>query len=40
MSKDGIKVGNHDGAHFFTIGQRKRLNVGGKEKPLLLFLLT
>ena len=37
VKQDGIKVGNHDGAHFFTIGQRKRLNVGGKEKPLFVI---
>ena len=35
--QDGIKVGNHDGAHFFTIGQRKRINVGGKEEPLFVI---
>ena len=34
---DGIFIGNHDGAHFFTIGQRKRINIGGKEKPLFVI---
>lgn len=29
-AKDGFKVGEHSGAHFYTIGQRKGLNVGGK----------
>lgn len=36
--RDGKVVGEHNGAHFFTVGQRKGLNVGGKEKPL--FVLT
>jgi tRNA-uridine 2-sulfurtransferase len=30
----GYFVGKHKGAHFYTIGQRKGLNIGGKEKPL------
>ena len=34
---DGDLVGKHRGAHFFTIGQRKGLNVGGKEKPLFVI---
>jgi len=34
---DGHVVGNHNGAHFYTIGQRKGLNVGGKEKPLFVI---
>ena len=36
--KDGIKIGEHNGAHFYTIGQRKGLNVGGK--PLPLFIIS
>ncbi len=32
----GRVVGTHPGAHFFTIGQRKGLNVGGKPKPLFV----
>ena len=35
--EDGIWVGKHQGAHFFTIGQRKGLNVGGKEEPLFVI---
>ncbi len=35
--EDGKKVGEHNGAHFFTVGQRKGINVGGK--PLPLFVL-
>jgi tRNA-specific 2-thiouridylase len=34
---EGKVVGEHNGAHFFTIGQRKGLNVGGT--PLPLFVL-
>ncbi len=34
--KDGKKVGEHGGAHFYTIGQRKGLNVGGKLLPLFV----
>ena len=34
---DGKIVGKHNGAHFFTIGQRKGLNVGGKAKPLFVI---
>ena len=33
----GKTVGEHSGAHYFTIGQRKGLNVGGT--PLPLFVL-
>ncbi|MBN1598775.1 MAG: tRNA 2-thiouridine(34) synthase MnmA [Bacteroidales bacterium] len=34
---EGVKVGRHRGAHFFTIGQRKGLNIGGKEQPLFVL---
>jgi tRNA-specific 2-thiouridylase len=34
----GKVVGKHQGAHFFTIGQRKGLNVGGTKEPL--FIIT
>ncbi len=33
----GKIVGYHNGAHFYTIGQRKGLHVGGKEKPLFVI---
>jgi tRNA-uridine 2-sulfurtransferase len=33
----GIKVGTHNGAHYYTVGQRKGLNVGGMEKPLFVI---
>ncbi len=34
---DGKVVGKHQGAHFFTIGQRKGLNVGGSPEPLYVI---
>lgn len=34
---DGTFVGKHRGAHFFTIGQRKGLQVGGKKEPLFVI---
>ncbi|GAB4408524.1 MAG: tRNA 2-thiouridine(34) synthase MnmA [Bacteroidia bacterium] len=35
--EDGQVVGTHDGAHYFTIGQRKGLHVGGKALPLFVI---
>lgn len=35
--QEGQKVGEHNGAHFYTIGQRKGLNVGGKPEPLFVI---
>lgn len=35
--KYGKKVGLHQGAHFYTIGQRKGLNIGGFPKPLFII---
>lgn len=34
---EGKVVGQHNGAHYFTIGQRKGLNLGGNEKPLFVI---
>lgn len=34
---DGKKVGEHQGAHYYTVGQRKGLGIGGT--PLPLFVL-
>jgi len=34
---DGKIIGHHNGAHFFTIGQRKGLNIGGKKEPLFVI---
>ncbi len=33
----GKVVGKHQGAHYFTIGQRKGLNVGGTTNPLFII---
>ncbi|MCH2197772.1 MAG: tRNA 2-thiouridine(34) synthase MnmA [Flavobacteriales bacterium] len=33
----GEVVGEHIGAHFFTVGQRKGLHVGGKAEPLFVI---
>jgi tRNA-specific 2-thiouridylase len=34
---EGKTIGTHNGAHFFTIGQRKGLNVGGYKEPLFVI---
>ena len=31
---DGVKVGSHNGAHGFTVGQRRGLEIGGVAEPL------
>ena len=36
---DGKIVGTHNGAHFFTIGQRKGLAVGGTKEPLFVLAI-
>jgi tRNA-specific 2-thiouridylase len=36
-AKDGKYIGEHEGAHYFTIGQRKGLNIGGKKEPLFVI---
>jgi tRNA-specific 2-thiouridylase len=33
----GKIVGEHKGAHYYTIGQRRGLNIGGYEKPLFVI---
>lgn len=33
----GKKIGTHSGAHFFTIGQRKGINIGGHVEPLFVI---
>jgi len=35
--KDGIKIGQHTGAHQFTTGQRKGVSIGGRLKPLFVI---
>lgn len=37
QANDGKIVGTHNGAHFFTIGQRKGLAVGGTPEPLFVI---
>lgn len=34
---DGKIVGKHNGAHYFTVGQRKGLDVGGTPEPLFVI---
>lgn len=34
---NGKIIGEHNGAHYFTIGQRKGMNIGGYEKPLFVI---
>lgn len=33
----GEVIGEHQGAHFYTVGQRKGLNIGGFQKPLFVL---
>ncbi|WP_297334984.1 tRNA 2-thiouridine(34) synthase MnmA [Algoriphagus sp.] len=33
----GKLIGEHNGAHYFTVGQRKGLNIGGTGKPLFVI---
>ena len=33
----GKTIGTHNGAHFFTIGQRKGMNVGGHKEALFVI---
>lgn len=35
--RDGKKVGVHNGAHFYTIGQRKGLGIGGRKESLFII---
>ena len=36
-ASDGEFIGEHNGAHFFTIGQRKGLSLGGFKEPLFVI---
>ena len=36
-ANDGEFIGEHNGAHFFTIGQRKGLSLGGFKEPLFVI---
>lgn len=33
----GKEIGEHNGAHYYTIGQRKGLNIGGQPRPLFVI---
>ena len=33
----GQRIGSHNGAHFYTIGQRKGINIGGHKEPLFVI---
>jgi tRNA-specific 2-thiouridylase len=37
QSEMGKKIGQHQGAHYYTVGQRKGLGVGGKAEPLFIL---
>jgi tRNA-specific 2-thiouridylase len=34
---NGEVIGEHQGAHFYTVGQRKGLNIGGHKEPLFVI---
>jgi tRNA-specific 2-thiouridylase len=36
-SSSGVTIGKHSGAHFFTVGQRKGMNIGGHKEPLFVI---
>jgi tRNA-specific 2-thiouridylase len=35
--EDGFPAGRHNGAHFYTVGQRRGLNIGGHKEPLFVI---
>ena len=35
--RDGKKIGEHNGAHFYTTGQRKGLGIGGRKESLFII---
>lgn len=37
LPQEGIFAGEHDGAHYYTIGQRKGLHIGGKAEPMFVI---
>lgn len=34
VTRDGVVIGQHDGVHRYTVGQRRGLNLGGASEPL------
>jgi tRNA-specific 2-thiouridylase len=37
VPEEGTVIGTHNGAHYYTVGQRKGLNIGGKAEPLFVL---
>lgn len=37
IPSQGKVIGRHQGAHYYTVGQRKGLNIGGHEEPLFII---
>ncbi len=37
QENNGQEIGNHQGAHYYTIGQRKGLKIGGTPEPLFII---
>ena len=37
VPSSGVVIGTHNGAHFYTIGQRKGMNIGGYKEPLFVI---
>lgn len=37
QSDTGKIIGEHNGAHFYTVGQRKGINIGGYKEPLFVL---
>jgi len=35
--RDGQKIGSHQGAHYYTVGQRKGLHIGGTVEPMFVI---
>jgi tRNA-specific 2-thiouridylase len=40
VTKDGSVIGQHDGVHRYTVGQRRGLNLGGSTEPLYVIELN
>jgi len=38
--EDGSVIGEHIGAHFYTVGQRKGLNIGGFKEPIFVLQIN
>lgn len=40
ITKEGVVVGQHEGVHRYTVGQRRGLNLGGSAEPLYVVGLS